>query len=381
MAERWEIIIDFSRYKNQNLILSTTTTFLETDYANTSHLLQFRVFPSVTDTSNNDPLPARLASPLKLPITAASAPPSATKTFTLTSHMDSLWTINGRTFAYASSRVLANPPLGAVEHYTFRSTGMMGAHPSWTHAMHLHLVDAQLLSRRGGRDALEPYEVGSTKDVVVLGDGEEVDVAVRFVPYRGVYMMHCHNLVHEDRGMMAAFNVSALPGLDYPAETVGLEDPMDKRFRARVYEGTDLEQVRREVLPAFARLGAYPDLEGLVEAVDEVWAKGGVVNPDAAAPTTTTTTTTSGSGGAGGMMGGGMMGGHHGGGGMMSGDSGGGGNTPTPSTAPTSSGSGVMSDSGGNMMGGSGSGMMSEGTHKSHHGGGGMTGSGANAQQ
>jgi spore coat protein A len=32
-----------------------------------------------------------------------------------------------------------------------------------------------------------------------------VDIIVRFDGYRGRYVFHCHNLEHEDMGMMANF--------------------------------------------------------------------------------------------------------------------------------------------------------------------------------
>jgi FtsP/CotA-like multicopper oxidase with cupredoxin domain len=34
-----------------------------------------------------------------------------------------------------------------------------------------------------------------------------VDVLARFDGYRGRYMLHCHNLEHEDMAMMADFEV------------------------------------------------------------------------------------------------------------------------------------------------------------------------------
>jgi FtsP/CotA-like multicopper oxidase with cupredoxin domain len=43
------------------------------------------------------------------------------------------------------------------------------------------------------------------KDTVDVRLTEIVDVAVRFTDYRGPYMLHCHNLEHEDMAMMAAY--------------------------------------------------------------------------------------------------------------------------------------------------------------------------------
>jgi FtsP/CotA-like multicopper oxidase with cupredoxin domain len=44
----------------------------------------------------------------------------------------------------------------------------------------------------------------------VVWPGEIVRIALDFAqPYRGTqrYMLHCHNLEHEDQGMMATFAV------------------------------------------------------------------------------------------------------------------------------------------------------------------------------
>lgn len=132
-------------------------------------------------------------------------------------------------------------------------------------------------NQKPGRTYLENYEKGAVKDIAVLGDNEAVQVLANFVPYEGVYIFHCHNIVHEDFSMvcrtlpyprshlgltklflkMAAFNITKLPGLGYGADTGKLEDPMDARFRPKQYFSTDLGQVQRQVLPYFASLKAY----------------------------------------------------------------------------------------------------------------------------
>ena len=53
---------------------------------------------------------------------------------------------------------------------------------------------------------LYPWEAG-WKDVVLLEDGETVEVLIRFENFRGIYLLHCHKLEHEDMGMMANFEV------------------------------------------------------------------------------------------------------------------------------------------------------------------------------
>lgn len=59
----------------------------------------------------------------------------------------------------------------------------------------------QVVSRTGGRGRLFPWESG-WKDTVLLNDKETVDILIRFTEYRGAYVMHCHQLEHEDMGMM-----------------------------------------------------------------------------------------------------------------------------------------------------------------------------------
>ena len=58
------------------------------------------------------------------------------------------------------------------------------------------------MSRQGGRGRVEPYERVALKDVVLLGRNEKVRVLARYAPWDGVYMFHCHNLVHEDDDMV-----------------------------------------------------------------------------------------------------------------------------------------------------------------------------------
>lgn len=72
------------------------------------------------------------------------------------------------------------------------------------HPVHPHLVRFQVLSRDGRAPAA--YERG-WKDTVFVGERSVVRVAARFGPHAGRYVLHCHNLVHEDHAMMTQFEV------------------------------------------------------------------------------------------------------------------------------------------------------------------------------
>jgi FtsP/CotA-like multicopper oxidase with cupredoxin domain len=75
----------------------------------------------------------------------------------------------------------------------------------------MHLVHAQILDRNG-KPPLE-YEKG-WKDVFHVGSEEIVRVIVEFPKDKqGKYMMHCHDLQHEDNGMMGQFELGKA-GLD-----------------------------------------------------------------------------------------------------------------------------------------------------------------------
>jgi len=101
--------------------------------------------------------------------------------------------------AWDPARMDAAPGQGDVEIWTFdnRSGG-------WFHPIHVHLTDFKILDRNG--QPPQPYEVGP-KDVAYAGEGEVVRVIAKFGPRRGKYMMHCHNVIHEDHDMMTNFEV------------------------------------------------------------------------------------------------------------------------------------------------------------------------------
>ncbi|TQL66278.1 FtsP/CotA-like multicopper oxidase with cupredoxin domain [Nocardioides albertanoniae] len=102
------------------------------------------------------------------------------------------WGINGKPFAPAVPQ--ARVPLGSTEIWEFYTD----AH----HPVHVHLSPFQVL-RRGNRGP-GPMDLG-WKDTVDVRPYEAVRVRVRFERYAGRFLIHCHNLEHEDMAMMAGF--------------------------------------------------------------------------------------------------------------------------------------------------------------------------------
>jgi FtsP/CotA-like multicopper oxidase with cupredoxin domain len=104
--------------------------------------------------------------------------------------------INGRSFA--ADRVDVRVRLGDLEVWQVRNVS------SEFHPFHVHGAGFQVLSR--SRGPLGPQDLG-WKDTVLTWPGETVGLAIRFERHQGLYVLHCHNLEHEDAGMMLNLEV------------------------------------------------------------------------------------------------------------------------------------------------------------------------------
>lgn len=105
--------------------------------------------------------------------------------------------INGLTFDI--NRIDWSTPLHSLEKWTIRNL------TADFHPMHTHETQWQVLARNGSTN-LPPNDKG-WKDTVMLYPGETVEVLVKFTEYKGLYLFHCHNLEHEDDGMMLNFEI------------------------------------------------------------------------------------------------------------------------------------------------------------------------------
>jgi spore coat protein A, manganese oxidase len=123
------------------------------------------------------------------------------------------WKINNKTWDI--NRVDGKPGLWDVEIWEITNAG------GWVHPVHIHLIDFQILDRNGSAPYV--YESG-WKDVILLSEFETVRVIASFNPQPGKYMIHCHNVVHEDHDMMTQFEVVRRRAEDPPTF-----DPMSAR--------------------------------------------------------------------------------------------------------------------------------------------------------
>jgi spore coat protein A len=194
MAERSEVIVDFSEYPIGTQIILAN----HSGKGPQSEIMRFDVAREGLD----EP-----ATPTRLSDSEALDPQLAVRTrifdFGISVEMripPLTWTINGNEFHPNAS--LAHVSYGEVEIWHLRNR-KFGAF-QMLHPVHIHLINFQILERNG--KAPLPWERG-WKDTVSLDNGEEVKLIMRFDGYRGRYLMHCHNLEHEDHAMMARFDV------------------------------------------------------------------------------------------------------------------------------------------------------------------------------
>jgi FtsP/CotA-like multicopper oxidase with cupredoxin domain len=217
-AERYEVIIDFAKYPDNTLLtLRNLHPKNNEDFETVGYAMRFRVRGDASNTNNNT-IPADWEE--RVPVhecmtfteEGLRAQGAVQRKFVF-ERENGHWVINGedwqKVIDSSYEHCIAEPESESVEIWTF-------SNPSggWFHPVHVHLVDFQVLSRNGRADLVRPHERGP-KDVVYVGENETIKVAMRFGgPSAGAgwprpsgrYMMHCHNLVHEDHDMLVQFS-------------------------------------------------------------------------------------------------------------------------------------------------------------------------------
>jgi len=209
VAERYEFLVDFARYRpGERVLLRNLSNPNNIDFPNTDVVMAFDVTDAPFDTT--DPTATRIPDVLVPddPVMALTEADSLRTRQFVFKRDGGQWKINGHTWADVINSnfqfLLASPGLNDVEIWELVNGG-----GGWFHPVHIHLIEFKILDRDGAPPF--DFELGP-KDTVYLGEGETVRVIAKFGPHRGRYMMHCHNLVHEDHDMMGQFGVGWKPG-------------------------------------------------------------------------------------------------------------------------------------------------------------------------
>ena len=224
-AERLDILVDLrDAALGERLVLESlafdpmhteTAGATATDHAAHQHgsawaeggpraLLQLRVRERVVYDRR---IPSKLASVVPIDVSSARERPIRL------GFNKGRWRINDRVFAMGETPI--EVARDSTEIWLLRNY-----HTSMPHAMHLHGFHFEILERETSPDfirALATDERGRVvsdlgrKDTVLVWPGESVRVAIRFaMPFPGpqTYVFHCHNLEHEDGGMMLGVKVA-----------------------------------------------------------------------------------------------------------------------------------------------------------------------------
>jgi FtsP/CotA-like multicopper oxidase with cupredoxin domain len=239
-AKRREVVVDFATYmdgsktKAGDVIYLTNTAEMLDGRMITSKdkfavpLVKFVIASNTLAVDNSDPgltpvptavrnqngggsfNPAKALRPrLTYPATPAAGP---VMDFTLqrggTAGGETEWLINGAQF-------VPTAPLWAPTLNTFEFWGVNNGGGGWTHPMHIHMEEHQVVSRTSGLGINSnpphpedgPVLLGK-EDVVALEGSDQTVIYRGFRTFLGNYVAHCHNLAHEDHNMMFGWSIT-----------------------------------------------------------------------------------------------------------------------------------------------------------------------------
>ncbi|MBZ5531792.1 MAG: multicopper oxidase domain-containing protein [Acidobacteriia bacterium] len=228
IAERYDIVIDFSRYNvgdkvwmvnvlaHENGAIPAGAVSLSTALAGNSSdpcvgkFLEFRIVrnPATPDVS-------QVATNLIPNPDLSNVPMSATRTFVFGDSADQtsrnpitafrgpwgIGTDGGDKLNADFGRVSAAPKFGTREIWTLVNDG-----GEWDHPVHIHFEEGQILARNGSSKNVPLWEKGR-KDVYRLRPDGSVTLTMQFRDFGGMYMEHCHNTVHEDNAMLLRWEI------------------------------------------------------------------------------------------------------------------------------------------------------------------------------
>lgn len=130
-------------------------------------------------------------------------------------HMSAL--LNGRSYKMDDVQPDEIIPVNSLQLIEFDNGfegGMHGMMMDMPHPMHLHGEQFQIVKREVSSRSGDNYATVSSgfinsgwKDTVLVMPGEKVTILKPFNDFKGLFMYHCHNLEHEDMGMMRDFLV------------------------------------------------------------------------------------------------------------------------------------------------------------------------------
>lgn len=195
-AARADIVIDFSKYPTgSQLFLVNRLAMADgrgpSGLTANDQMLRFDV--------DSDPAEPDVS---RVPTTLRALPPIELhkvvyrRRFEFKKELNDIWVVNDKIFDV--EKAAHNVKRGTAEIWE------LVGHGDWHHPVHIHLEEGRILKRNG---KAPPAHERGRMDVYTLAPEERVEVFIRFRDFTGKYLMHCHNLSHEDHAMMLRFDV------------------------------------------------------------------------------------------------------------------------------------------------------------------------------
>jgi FtsP/CotA-like multicopper oxidase with cupredoxin domain len=228
IAERYDVVIDFSRYAVGSKVWWVNLT-QQTNGKKPDKDLSIR---DALAGSSNDPLVGKF---LEFRIVRTPASPDVSQvpaTMIPNPDLSALPVARTRTFEWGSGgsqtttgstafvgpwgvktdnqgamldadygRITAAPAYGTREKWILKNGG-----GGWDHPIHIHFEEGQVLDRNGDPNAVPAWEKGR-KDVYRLRPGGSITLTMQFRDWGGMFMEHCHNTVHEDNAMLMRWEI------------------------------------------------------------------------------------------------------------------------------------------------------------------------------
>jgi len=223
IAERYDIVIDFSRYSNgskvwmvnlcehqdgkrpgHDLTLSEALSGNSQDPC-VGKFLEFRIVrdPATPDYSQVPdvliPNPDLSKIPVARQRTFIFGDGANQSSRNSPSAFAGPWGIqvdNGQLLDADYGRLSAAPRPGTREIWTLVNRG-----GGWDHPIHIHFEEGVILTRNGSANNVPAWERGR-KDVYRLRPSGQMTVSIQFRDWAGMFMEHCHNTTHEDNAML-----------------------------------------------------------------------------------------------------------------------------------------------------------------------------------
>lgn len=202
-GERLDVLVNFAGLTTGAEVFFESRIFDNGGSAQGKQGFKIMKFKVAQTASDSFIVPASLSAVNTIPASSSSK----TRNFVINAmqmssgmNMTGIHRINDK--VYDKNRIDETVAANATEIWVFDNS--QGDEP---HPMHLHGVHFQVLERSGGRAQLTASENG-WKDTVLVMPREVVKIIIPFSPLTGVFVFHCHNLEHEDDGMMLQYQLT-----------------------------------------------------------------------------------------------------------------------------------------------------------------------------